>query len=76
MKRPKVDTSGTEKATAAVAEAQTAANNLRQNMAADLTNENIATVVAGGAAGEGSGFAGPTKRRRTGVGLSSQLGIS
>ena len=74
MKTPKIDTSGTERAQRAVAEAQTAANYLQQNFQTDLKNENMTQVVAGGGAEaipESS-----TKRRRKGGGLSSQLGIS
>lgn len=76
MKRPKIDTSGTEQAQAAVAAAQTAANNLQQNFAADLTNDNLSQVVAGGSAAEAGAVPGSRKRRPGAGGLSSQLGIS
>lgn len=52
-----------------------AANNLQQNFSADLTNDNLATVVAGGSAADIS--PGSTRKRRNATGgLSSQLGIS
>lgn len=76
MKRPKVDTSGTEAAQAAVAAAQEQANNLRKNFGADLSNENITNVVAGGSAAGSETATTATRRRRQGSGLSSQLGLS
>lgn len=75
MKKPKIDTSGTEKAQRAVAEAQTAANNLQKNFQTDLTTENMTQVVAGGGAEEATPNSS-SKRRRQGGGLSSQLGIN
>ena len=75
MKRPKIDTSGTERAQRAVAEAQTAANNLQKNFQTDLKTENMAQVVAGGGAEVAIPESSP-KRRRKGGGLSSQLGIN
>jgi hypothetical protein len=77
MKRPKIDTSGTEMAQKAVADAQERANNLQKNFAADLKTENLTNVDVGGSA-EALDIMGDGKRRRrsnTG-GLSSQLGIS
>lgn len=75
MKSPKIDTSGTERAQRAVAEAQAAANNLQKNFQTDLQTENITQVVAGGGA-EVANPESPQKRRRPGSGLSSQLGIN
>lgn len=74
MKRPKIDTSGTEAAQKAIADATVAANNIRQNMSADLTNENLATVVPGGGAPD-IGTTGTRKKRNASAGLASQLGI-
>ena len=74
MKKPKIDTSGTEKAQRAIAESQDAANNLQKNFQTDLSTENLAQVVAGGGA-EAATPDSPPKRRRQGGGLSSQLGI-
>ena len=74
MKTPKIDTSGTERAQRAIAEAQAAANNLQKNFQTDLKTENMTQVVAGGGA-EVAGDESSPKRRRKGVGLSSQLGI-
>ena len=74
MKPPKIDTSGTERAQRAIAEAQTAANNLQKNFQTDLKTENMTQVVAGGGA-EVAGDESSPKRRRKGSGLSSQLGI-
>jgi hypothetical protein len=74
MKRPKIDTSGTERAQAAIAEAQRVANNLRQNFSTNLQTENLTQVSAGGGAAEMMG-ADSTRRKRSGSGLSSQLGI-
>ena len=77
MKRPKIDTSGTEAAQKATADAQTAANNLQKNFSTDLTTENIPQVVAGGsAAAAGDASVGTSRRRRPGGGLSTQLGIN
>ena len=74
MKSPKIDTSGTERAQRAIAEAQAAANNLQKNFQTDLKTENMTQVVAGGGA-EVAGDESSPKRRRKGGGLSSQLGI-
>ena len=74
MKTPKIDTSGTERAQRAIAEAQAAANNLQKNFQTDLKTENMTQVVAGGGA-EVAGDESSPKRRRKGSGLSSQLGI-
>ena len=74
MKSPKIDTSGTEKAQRAIAEAQAAANNLQQNFQTDLKTENMTQVVAGGGAEAATNESSP-RRRRKGGGLSSQLGI-
>ena len=73
MKKPKIDTSGTERAQQAIAEAQAAANNLQQNFQADLKTENL-TQVTPGTGAEGVPDEAPKRRRRSG-GLSSQLGI-
>lgn len=75
MKTPKIDTSGTERAQRAVAEAQAAANNLQKNFQTDLKTDNLAQVVAGGGAEAVIPESSP-KRRRQGGGLSSQLGIN
>jgi hypothetical protein len=77
MKRPKIDTSGTDMANKAIADAQAAANNLRQNMSADLTNDNMTTAVAGGTADAVDTSIGTgTRRRRQSGSLSSSLGIN
>lgn len=75
MKTPKIDTSGTERAQRAVAEAQAAANNLQKNFQTDLKTENMTQVVAGDGYAELSSPESSPKRRRQG-GLSSQLGIN
>ena len=75
MKKPKIDTSGTERAQRAIAEAQAAANNLQKNFQTDLKTENMTQVVAGGGAEEATPNSS-SKRRRQGGGLSSQLGIN
>lgn len=78
MKKVKVDNSGAEAAAAANAKAIEAANNLRQNMAVDLSAENLTTAVAGGTADAGVADvigSGTRKRRNTG-GLASSLGIN
>ena len=74
MKTPKIDTSGTERAQRAIAEAQAAANNLQKNFQTDLKTENMTQVVAGDGAEVADDGPSP-KRRRRGGGLSSQLGI-
>lgn len=75
MKTPKIDTSGTERAQRAIAEAQAAANNLQKNFQTDLETENMTQVVAGAGAESAIDESAP-KRRRKGGGLSSQLGIN
>lgn len=75
MKSPKIDTSGTERAQRAVAEAQAAANNLQKNFQTDLKTENMTQVVAGDGYAELSNPGSTSKRRRQG-GLASQLGIN
>ena len=75
MKTPKIDTSGTERAQRAVAEAQAAANNLQKNFQADLKTENLTQVTPGAGADAVSTDETP-KRKRQGSGLSSQLGIN
>ena len=75
MKTPKIDTSGTERAQRAVAEAQAAANNLQKNFQTDLKNENLPLVTPGAVADAMVPESAP-KRRRQGYGLSSQLGIN
>ena len=74
MRSPKIDTSGTEKAQAAIAAAQEAANNLRQNYAADLSNQQLTSAVAGGGADVAAPDVAKLKKRQ-GTGLSSSLGI-
>ena len=74
MKTPKIDTSGTERAQRAIAEAQEAANNLQKNFQTDLKTENMTQVVAGGGA-EAIPESSTKRRRKGGGGLSSQLGI-
>lgn len=75
MKSPKIDTSGTEAAQRAVADAQAAANNLNKNFKTDLSTENLTNVVAGGTADIAGAPIGGTRKRRAGSGLSSALGI-
>jgi len=75
MKSPKVDTSGTEAAQRAVAEAQAASNNLAKNFRTDLSSENLTKVVPGGSADAAApGLA--TRKRRTGDTMASQLGVN
>lgn len=75
MKSPKIDTSGTERAQRAIAEAQAAANNLQKNFQTDLKTENLTQVTPGASADAVSTDETP-KRKRQGSGLSSQLGIN
>ena len=75
MKSPKIDTSGTERAQRAIAEAQAAANNLQKNFQTDLKTENLTQVTPGAGADAVSTDETP-KRKRQGSGLSSQLGIN
>ena len=77
MKTPKIDTSGTERAQRAIAEAQAAANNLQKNFQTDLKTENLTQVTPGAGAGaEAVGTDEAPKRKRRSGGLSSQLGIN
>ena len=75
MKTPKIDTSGTERAQRAIAEAQAAANNLQKNFQTDLKTENLTQVAPGAGAEAGVTDEVPKRKRRSG-GLSSQLGIN
>ena len=75
MKRPKIDTSGTDAANRAIAEAQAVANNLSKNFQADLANENLTTVTAGGGAASVDTSDEAVRKRRSATGLSSQLGL-
>ena len=75
MKSPKVDTSGTERAQQAIAEAQAAATNLQKNFQTDLKTENM-TQVAPGASADTAVPTGGTRRRKQSGGLASQLGIN
>lgn len=75
MKAPKVDNSGVEMQQKAIADAQTAANNLRKNMSQDLATQNLTQVVPGGSA-LGVADTGASRKRRTGTGLASALGIN
>lgn len=54
---------------------QAALNEMNQNYAKDLTGENRNLVIAGGSA-DIAASADDTKKRRTGTGLSSTLGIN
>ena len=74
MKTPKIDTSGTERAQRAIAEAQAAANNLQKNFQADLKTENLPQVTPGAGAEAGVADEAPRRKRRS-SGLSSQLGL-
>ncbi|HVH93239.1 MAG TPA: hypothetical protein VM783_17880 [Candidatus Acidoferrum sp.] len=77
MKTPKVDTSGTERANLAIAQAQEAASNLQKNFKADLTTENLTQIAPGGSAADAAAMQpDSTRRRRQGSGLASQLGIN
>ena len=75
MKTPKIDTSGTERAQRAIAEAQAAANNLQKNFQTDLKAENLTQVTPGAGAEAGATAEAPKRKRQSG-GLSSQLGIN
>lgn len=78
MKKQKVDNSGQIMATIAQMQAQQAAETLRKNMAADLSNENLTTTVAGGTAeAADAAVIGSTTRKRKNAagGLASQLGV-
>ena len=74
MKAPSIDTSGTERAQRAIAEAQAASNNLQKNFQTDLRTENLAKVTPGAGA-DAVSTDETQKRKRTRSGLSSQLGI-
>ena len=73
--KPEVDNSGVERANAAIAKAQEAANSLEKNFKADLSTDNVATVTPGGTAQAVEASSSVAKRRRTPGGLASQLGI-
>ena len=75
MKSPSVDTSGTERAQRAIAEAQTAASNLQKNFQTDLKTENL-TQVTPGASADVVDTESSVRRRKNASGLSSQLGIN
>jgi hypothetical protein len=75
MKTPKVDTSGTEQAQKAIAEAQAAASNLQKNFATDLKADNVAQVTAAGTADDAAPISG-TRKRKPSSGLASQLGVN
>lgn len=72
MKTPKIDTSAQQRAEESARKAREEAENLRQNMAQDLTSQNTATVVAGGSAEQ---VEDTLRRKRTQPGLASQLGL-
>ena len=76
MRTPKIDTSGTEAAQRAVAEAQQASVNLQQNFQKDLRTENLVDVAPGAGAESAADVSTTAKRRRVGTGLSSQLGVN
>lgn len=76
MKAPKIDTSGTEAAQRAVAEAQQASANLQQNFQKDLRTENLVTVAPAAGAEAAADATTTAKRRRVGTGLASQLGVN
>lgn len=75
MKKAKVDNSGAEAAAKAQAEAQAVANNLQRNFQTDLKTENLTQVVPGQVEEMGVDATG-VRKKRTGSGLSSQLGIN
>lgn len=71
-----VDHSGTDLANQAIADAQTQANELQKNFSTDLSTNNLTQAVAGSdAQGSAMDMTNPLKRKRTGSGLSSALGI-
>ncbi len=72
---PSVDTSGTERAQRAIADAQTAANNLSQNFQKDLKTENITQITPGGDSAAATDVASAGPKRKRSSGLASQLGI-
>ncbi len=76
MQTPKIDTSGTERAQQAMADAQTAANNLSKNFQADLKTENITQIKPGAGAADAVGIADAGPKRKKATGLASQLGIN
>jgi hypothetical protein len=76
MKAPKIDTSGTEAAQKAIADAQAAATNLQKNFSADLSNQNVAQVTAGGTAEAMAPTSSQRKKRPGAGGLASSLGIN
>lgn len=76
MKKPKVDMSGVEAANKAIAAANLAAQNMQKNFSADLKNENIANVTPGGGDEAANPIIQNARRKRSGGGLSSQLGVN
>lgn len=74
MKTPKIDNSAQLRAEESARIARLESENLRKNMAQDLTTSNVATVVAGGEAQGTDDLL--RKRKRTQPGLASQLGIN
>lgn len=75
MKKVKVDNTGVAQANEAIAQAQTAAQNLSKNFAADLKTENVAQVTPGAGAEDVAAVQGTRKKRPT-AGLASQLGVN
>lgn len=74
MRTAKIDTSGTEMAQRAIADANIASRNLQQNMQADLGIDNIADIVPGGTAAMQPGT--NTKRKRSGSNsIAASLGL-
>lgn len=77
MKSPKVDNSGQERAAAAAAQAQAAANNLQKNFATDLKTDNMTEIIAAGtAADQVTTTDSAVRKRNRSTGLSSQLGLT
>lgn len=75
MKKPKVDMSGVAMAQQAIADAQKAASTLQKNFSADLKNENLTQISAGGTA-EAMAPTSGTRKKKQGGGLASQLGLN
>lgn len=85
MKRPRVTVDNSAQAAAAaaqaqanqaIADAQTASNNLRKNLQADLSGTNQATVIAGGTADQVAPTGDFLRKKNRTAGLSSSLGIN
>lgn len=87
MKRPRVNVAtdngqaaaaaaAQAQANQAIADAQTASNNIRKNLQADLSTQNMATVIAGGTAEAVAPIGDGTRNRKRNSGLSSALGIN